>query len=137
MTKLSDMATDEDPTIPMKVPEVSGNETPKKTEPAWGAPPRGPIDLTSYNPEAGSGPAPGWEPPNLLPPHLRDGRAHLFFVNDGDEPTSYVLDLMAEQILDGKRAHPEASFTVSMPIRDRVLATALMLMALSVLDPDA
>lgn len=99
---------------------------------------RGDDRETEYNPEAGSGPdvAPQGTP-NLLPPHLRDGRAHLFFVNDGDEPTSYVLDLMAEQILDGRRAHPEASFSIAMPIRDRVLATALLLMALQVLDPDA
>lgn len=135
-------------------PEVSGNEPTFDHEiehtsdgtPAWGAPPRGPIDLTSftesartrgeYNPEAGSFDPPEGTP-NLLPPHLRDGRAHLFFVNDGDEPTSYVLDLMAEQILDGRRAHPEASFSIAMPIRDRVLATALLLMALQVLDPDA
>jgi hypothetical protein len=62
--------------------------------------------------------------------------AQLDFVNDHAEPTRYQLDVIAANIIDTRRLHPEATVTLDMPARDRAQAVALMRLALSVLDPD-
>ena len=61
--------------------------------------------------------------------------ARLEFKNDEQLPTVYQLDIIAAQILDGRRHHPEAVLTHNIPARDVAQAVALMRLALSVLDP--
>ncbi len=103
-------------------PEVSGNETYEVFEvPVW---------ERERAAEILAGRRTGT--PNLL---STSRRAQLVFVNDADPPTHYALDQIASEALDQIRAHPEATLDLTMPTRDRLIAAALLRMALDVLDP--